>query len=70
MSAFGVIADIALKERQGFKPRKKDAMENAMMQNMTNMMPAMGWTMGAIWLLVVTILILGVVALLKYVFSE
>lgn len=41
-----------------------------MMQNFTNMMPAMSWTMGAIWLLVVLILVLGVVALLKYVFSE
>jgi hypothetical protein len=41
-----------------------------MMQNMTNMMPAMSWTMGAISLLFVTILVLGVVALLKYVFSE
>ena len=41
-----------------------------MMQNMTNMMPAMSWTMGAIWLFVVIILILSVAALLKYVFSK
>ena len=39
-----------------------------MMQNFTNMMPAMSWTMGAIWLLVLLILVLGVAALLKYLF--
>lgn len=39
-----------------------------MMRNFTNMMPAMSWTMGAIWLLVVLILVLGVAALLKYLF--
>jgi hypothetical protein len=41
-----------------------------MMQNFTNMMPAMIWTMGAIWLLVVLILVLGVAALVKYLFAS
>ena len=39
-----------------------------MMQNFTNMMPAMSWTMGAIWLLFVLILVLGIAALVKYLF--
>ena len=39
-----------------------------MMQNMSEMMPAMGWAMGAIWLLVVIVLVLGAAALLKYLF--
>ncbi len=39
-----------------------------MMQNFTNMMPAMSWTMGAIWLLIVLFLVLGVAALVKYLF--
>jgi hypothetical protein len=36
---------------------------------MSSMMPAMGWTMGAIGLLIVIVLILGVAALVKYLFS-
>jgi hypothetical protein len=36
--------------------------------NMMQNMPAMGWTMGAIWLLIVIVLVLGVAALLKYLF--
>lgn len=36
-----------------------------MMQNFTNMMPAMSWTMGAIFVL---ILVLGIAALVKYLF--
>jgi hypothetical protein len=39
-----------------------------MMQNMMNMMPAMSWAMGVIWLLVVIILVLGAAALAKYLF--
>ena len=39
-----------------------------MMQNFSNMMPAMSWTMGAIWLLVLLVLVLGVAALIKYLF--
>lgn len=40
-----------------------------MTQNFNDIMPAMSWTMGAIWLLVVLILILGVAALVKYLFG-
>ena len=40
-----------------------------MMQNFTNMMPGMGWTMGIIWLLVIAVLVLGIAALVKYIFS-
>jgi hypothetical protein len=39
-----------------------------MMQNFSNMMPVMSWTMGAIWLLVLLVLVLGVAALVKYLF--
>lgn len=39
-----------------------------MMNTMMNTMPAMGWAMGAVWLLILAILVLGVVALLKYLF--
>ena len=39
-----------------------------MMQNFSNMMPAMGWAMGVIWLLVLLLLVLGVAALVKYLF--
>jgi hypothetical protein len=35
---------------------------------MENMMPAMGWSMGVIGLLVVLALILGIAALSKYLF--
>lgn len=38
------------------------------MQSFSNMMPAMSWTMGAIWLLVLLVLVLGVAALIKYLF--
>ncbi len=41
-----------------------------MMQSMTNMMPAMSWTMLALWLLVVLALVLGVAALVKYLFQS
>ncbi len=44
--------------------------ENTMMQNFDNMMPAMGWTMGLIWLLIVLVLVLGVAALIKYLFGS
>lgn len=40
-----------------------------MMQNFTNMMPGMGWTMGAIWLLFIVLVVLGIAALVKYIFS-
>lgn len=39
-----------------------------MMQNFSNMMPAMTWGMGAIWLVVLLVLVLGVAALVKYLF--
>ncbi len=39
-----------------------------MMQNFSNVMPAMSWTMGAIWMLVLLVLVLGVAALVKYLF--
>ena len=39
-----------------------------MMQNMSDMMPAMGWAMGVCWLLIVLALILGIAALSKYLF--
>jgi len=39
-----------------------------MMQNMTDMMPAMGWAMGVFWLLIVLALVLGIAALSKYLF--
>jgi hypothetical protein len=41
-----------------------------MMHDMMNMMPAMGWMMGTIWLLVILVLGLGVAALVKYVFFK
>lgn len=39
-----------------------------MMQNFSDMMPAMTWSMGAIWLLVLLVLVLGAAALVKYLF--
>jgi len=39
-----------------------------MMQDMMNMMGGMGTGMGIVWLLVVTVLILGAAALAKYLF--
>ncbi len=37
---------------------------------MMNMMGGMGWAMGLVWLLFVLVLVLGVVALVKYVFFK
>ena len=37
---------------------------------MMNMMGGMGWLMGLVWLLLVLVLILGVAALVKYVFFK
>lgn len=39
-----------------------------MTQNFNDIMPAMSWTVGAIWRLVVLILILEVATLVKYLF--
>ena len=41
-----------------------------MNDNMMNMMGGMGWGMGLIGLLVVAVLVLGIAALIKYVFSK
>lgn len=41
-----------------------------MMPDMTGMMDGMGWTMGVVWLLVVVLLVLGIAALAKYLFSN
>ncbi len=41
-----------------------------MMHDMTNMMGGMGWLMGLVWLLLVLMLVLGVAALVKYVFFK
>lgn len=45
-----------------------------MMQGMQNMMdgmaPMMMWGMGLVWLLVVVLLVLGIGALAKYLFSN
>lgn len=40
-----------------------------MMDNMTNMMGGMGWGMGLAGLLILLVLILGIAALIKYLFS-
>ena len=40
-----------------------------MIDGMTNMMGGMGWTMGLVGLLVILVLVLGVAALVKYLFS-
>jgi hypothetical protein len=37
---------------------------------MMNMMGGMGWAMGPVWLLLVLVLVLGVAALVKYVFFK
>ena len=37
-----------------------------MMHDMMDMMGAMGWAMGLVWLLAVAVLVLGVAALVKY----
>ena len=41
-----------------------------MMHDIMNMMGGMGWMMGVVWLLLVLVLVLGVAALVKYVFSK
>jgi hypothetical protein len=41
-----------------------------MMHDMMNMMGGMGWAMGLVWLLLVLVLVLGVAALVKYVFFK
>jgi len=41
-----------------------------MMDGMTNMMGGMGWGMGLIGILVILVLVLGVAALVKYVFFK
>lgn len=41
-----------------------------MMPDMSGMMGGMGWTMAVIWLLVVILLVLGIAALAKYLFSK
>jgi hypothetical protein len=38
-----------------------------MMHDMMNIVGAMGWVTGLVWLLLVLVLVLGVVALVKYV---
>ena len=39
-----------------------------MMDNMMHMMPAMGWGMGLVALLIIVLVILAIAALVKYVF--
>jgi hypothetical protein len=41
-----------------------------MMHDMMNMMGGMGWLMGLAWLLLALVLVLGVAALVKYVFFK
>jgi hypothetical protein len=41
-----------------------------MMNDMMKLMDGMGWAMGLLWLLFVLVLVLAVVALVKYVFSK
>jgi hypothetical protein len=41
-----------------------------MMDGMMNMMGGMGWGMGLISLLVIALLVLGIAALVKYLFSS
>ena len=41
-----------------------------MMHDMTNMMEGMRWGMGLISLLVLVLLVLGIAALMKYLFSK
>jgi hypothetical protein len=40
------------------------------MHDIMNMMGGMGWLMGLVWLLLVLVLVLGVPALVKYVFFK
>jgi flagellar basal body-associated protein FliL len=37
---------------------------------MNEMMGGMGWAMGILWLLIIILLVLGIVALAKYVFFK
>ena len=39
-----------------------------MMNTMMDTMPAMSWAMGAVWLFIIALLVLGAAALLKYLF--
>jgi hypothetical protein len=41
-----------------------------MMNGMMNMMEAMGWGMGLTAILIVFLLVLGIAALMKYLFSR
>jgi len=41
-----------------------------MMQDMMNSMGGMMWGMGLVWLLVILILVLGIAALAKYLFTR
>ena len=41
-----------------------------MMQDMMNSMGGMMWGMGLVWLLVILVLILGIAALAKYLFTR
>lgn len=41
-----------------------------MMHDMMGMMGGMAWAMGLVWLLVVALLVLGIIALAKYVFFK
>jgi hypothetical protein len=41
-----------------------------MMNDMMNMMGGMGWSMGLVSILIVLLLVLGIAALVKYLFSR
>jgi hypothetical protein len=41
-----------------------------MMYDMMNMMGGMDWVMGLVWLLLVLVVVLGIAALVKYVFFK
>jgi hypothetical protein len=44
--------------------------DSSMMNGMTNMMEGMGWSMGLVGILIVLLLVLGIAALVKYLFSR
>lgn len=44
--------------------------EAIMMHDMMGMIGGMGWAMGILWLLIIVLLVLGIVALAKYVFLK
>jgi hypothetical protein len=44
--------------------------DSSMMNGMMNMMEGMGWGMGSVAILIVLLLVLGVAALMKYLFSR